>query len=139
MFNRRTLRSLLVLSVALGVAGCGKSESDRQPTFAVEGRVLDGAKPVANATVVFHPVGVDGVKPRGKTDANGVFKLTTYDGDDGAPAGSYRVTVELWTTVSADGGPVNRVPAKYARPDSSGFAAEVAARPTTIEPFVLKK
>lgn len=139
MYKRPAVSCLVLLALAFGPLGCGKAESDRKPTFAVEGCVLEGTKPVANATVVFHPVGDVGVKPRGKTDANGVYKLTTYDGDDGAPAGSYRVTVELWATVHADAGPVNRIPAKYARPESSGFAAEVAAGPNTIEPFVLKK
>ena len=126
----------------MAATGCSKSGEGRQPTFAVTGKVLDGSKPVANATVVFHPVGDAGPKPHGKTDANGEFKLTTYDGDDGddgAPAGKYKVTVELWATVTADGGPVNKIPAKYARPDSSGFAAVVAAGPTDLQAFTLKK
>lgn len=141
--NRRLVwvGATLGLSFALlgTMAGCSKSGEARKPTFAVIGKVLDGTKPVANATVVFHPVGDAALKPRGKTDANGEFKLTTYDGDDGAPAGQYQVTVELWATVSADGGPVNKIPAKYARPDSSGFRAEVTAGPTHLEPFALKK
>ena len=136
----RTLLHLALPFVLAAVAtGCSKSGEGRQPTFAVTGKVLDGTKPVANATVVFHPVGDAGMKPHGKTDANGEFKLTTYDGDDGAPAGKYKVTVELWATVTADGGPVNKIPAKYARPDSSGFTAEVAAGPTELQAFTLKK
>jgi hypothetical protein len=138
MFKPVRLLALLAFTV-VAATGCSKSEPDRKPTFAITGKVLDGTKPIANATVVFHPVGESGVKPRGKTDANGDFVLTTYDGGDGAPAGSYRVTIELWATVSADGGPVNRIPAKYARQESSGFTAEVTAAPTTLQPFVLKK
>ncbi len=47
---------------------------------------------MANASVVLHPTGGDaigGVKPHGKTDAEGNFKLTTYDGDDGEVLGTY--------------------------------------------------
>ena len=77
----------------------------RKPTFAVSGKVLDGTKPLANVAVVFHPVGDDGPKPRGKTDADGAFSLTTYDTADGAPAGEYRVTLELWLAGRPDEGP----------------------------------
>lgn len=136
--NPTPYRIAVILLVGATV-GCLKSGETRKPTFAVTGKVFDGAKPIANATVVFHPVGDLGVKPHGKTDANGEFKLTTYDGEDGAPAGRYRVTVERWVTVSADGGPVNTIPAKFAKPDSSGFTAEVNVGPTSLQPFTLKK
>ena len=99
------------------------------------------SKPLADAQVVFHPV--DGAatapKPRGKTDANGEFALTTYDGNDGAPAGQYRVSVELWKTVSSDTGPANQLPAKFADPAKSGLTATVNAGPTELQPFVLKR
>jgi hypothetical protein len=140
MYIPRCLRRIATVAVLLVVvAGCQKAEPARKPTFAVRGQILDGLKPLANATVVFHPE--DGVaeKPRGTTDANGEFSLTTYDLGDGAPAGQYRVTVELWATVSADGGPVNRVPARFAKPETSGFTATVADGPTTLQPFTLKK
>lgn len=120
--------------------GCGSGET-RTPTYAVTGKLTDGSKPLANAQVVFHPVGgaSDAPKPRGKTDANGEFKLTTYDGDDGAPAGQYRVSVEQWKTVSADSGPANQLPAKFADPAKSGLTATVNPGPTELQPFVVKK
>ena len=65
-------------------------------------------KPVPDALVAFHPAGAapaaskpgDGPpagppRPTGKTDAEGKFKLHTYVGDDGAPAGDYQVTVSF--------------------------------------------
>ena len=137
-YHRRLAKLAVVLAVA--IAGCAKSESARKPTFPIRGIVLDGSKPLTNATVVFHPVDGADPKPRGKTDEKGEFTLTTYDSGDGAPAGRYRVTVELWATVHADSGPVNRVPAKYANPETSGFTAEVTANsPTNLQPFTLKK
>jgi hypothetical protein len=131
---------LAVLSVfALVFVGCGNGEN-RTPTYAVSGKLTDGSKPVANAQVVFHPVGgaSDAPKPRGKTDANGEFKLTTFDGDDGAPAGKYRVSVEQWKTVSADSGPANQLPARFADPEKSGLTATVNPGPTELQPFVVK-
>lgn len=142
MFSLRDTGSwtCAILSFALMATGCSRSGEARRPTFPVTGKILDGAKPIANATVVLHPIGGEGApKPRGKTDENGNFTLTTYDGNDGAPAGKYQVTVELWATVSADGGPVNRIPARYARPETSGFTAEIGQGPTELTPFTIKK
>ncbi len=128
---------------ALGVASCGKAET-RKPTFPVSGKVLlpDG-KPAEHATVVFHPTnetGPDVVKPRGKVAADGSFKLTTYDGHDGAPAGDYRVTVELWlSTGRGDEGPSNRLPEKYAKPEKSELTATVNAGQTELKTIQLKR
>lgn len=128
---------------AFGLASCSKADG-RKPTFPVQGKVLmpDG-KPAEHATVVFHPAnesGPDVVKPRGKVAADGSFQLTTYDGNDGAPAGEYRVTVELWlSTGRGDEGPTSRLPAKYANPESSGLSAAVNAGPTELKTFQLKR
>lgn len=129
-----------VTLISLGCVGCGGGEQ-RTPTFEFRGKLTDGSKPVAGAQVVFHPVGgtTGTPKPSGKTDANGEFQLTTYVGHDGAPAGQYRVSVELWKTTSADAGPVNQLPAKYADPEKSGLTAVVNAGPNELRPFVVKK
>lgn len=135
-----SLYSLTILAV--GLSSCGKSD-DRKPTFPVTGKVLVNGKPAEHATVVFHPVGESGptvVKPRGKVGADGSFVLTTYDGNDGAPAGDYLVTVELWLAGSRpDEGPTSRLPAKFAKPDTSGLTATVNAGPTELKPFVLSR
>ena len=127
--------------ISLVFVGCGNGET-RTPTHTVRGKLTDGSKPLAHAQIVFHPVGggaAETPKSHGKTDENGEFKLTTYDGNDGAPAGQYKVSVELWKTTTADAGPVNQLPPKYADPDKSGLTATVAAGPTELQPFVVKK
>lgn len=139
-------RRLFLASCALtglGLASCGKGDG-RKPTFPVNGKVvLPDGKPAQHATVVFHPVGEAGpdvVKPRGKVASDGTFKLTTYDGDDGAPAGEYQVTVELWlSNGKGDESPTNRLPIKYAQPDKSGLVATVNAGPTELKAFELKR
>jgi hypothetical protein len=126
---------------ALGVSSCGKTDG-RKPTFPVSGKVVLGQSPVAHATVILHPVGdadPNAVKPRGTTKADGSFTLTTYDGNDGAPAGEYRVTVELWLGSAGDLGPTSRLPARYARPESSGLTAIVAAGRTELKPIEIKR
>ncbi len=137
----RTVLLIVVGGLAVGLASCGQSE-DRKPTFAVSGRVLDGSKPLAHATVVFHPLDradAAAPKPRGKTDETGTFWLTTYDADDGAPAGKYQVTIEQWATPNPEQGPVNRVPAKFANPAGSGFTADVATGSNEPKVFTLKR
>jgi len=142
-FLWRKLGVVAVVAVLLGLASCEDGEG-RKPTFSVTGKVLylDG-KPAENAIVVFHPVGdatADVLKPRGKVGADGSFKLTSYDGDDGAPAGQYRVTVELWlNTGKGDEGPTSRLNPKYAKPETSGLTATVTAGSNELKPFEVKK
>ena len=105
--------------------GCGTS-SLQDGIYPVMGKVLlaDG-KPAAFATIVFHPAKPDGVKPHGSVGADGSFQLTTYAGNDGAPAGSYRVTVELWLAGKDGETATSRLPAKYAQPATSGLTATI--------------
>lgn len=137
-----TMRRKLVLLCLSGLLACGCG-SGRKPVFPITGKVLVNGKPAAHAMVVFHPVGENGpdvVKPRGKVETDGSFTLTTYDGNDGAPAGDYQVTVEQWlSSGKADEGPSNRLPARYAKPDTSGLTAKVNPTPNTLEPFALKR
>jgi hypothetical protein len=134
--------TLLISLIPLVFVGCGKGDS-RTPTHAVRGKVTDGSKPLAHAQVVFHPIATTAgtPKPRAKTDANGEFSLTTYDGNDGAPAGQYKVSVEqlLADPKNPDAGPTNRLPAKYADPEKSGLTATVNAGPNELPAFVVKK
>ncbi len=138
--KRSALPALALISLIF--VGCGGGEY-RTSTHTVRGKLTDGLKPVAHAQVVFHPVGgsAETPKPRGKTDANGEFTLTTYDGNDGAPAGQYKVSVTqlLADPKNPDAGPTNRLPAKYENPDQSGLTATVNAGPTELQPFVVKK
>ena len=139
MISRR-FSQFAVGFVVIGICAC--SGDKRTTTYPVSGQVLEGTRPVANATVILHPVGDVGgdvVKPRGTTRADGTFTLTTFDGNDGAPAGDYRVTVEQWLAGRPDEGPSSRLPAKFARPETSGLTATVGTGPTDLKPFVVKK
>ena len=137
MFHARFLG---LSAFAFGIASCQPTEQ-RLPTFPVTGSLVFADKrPVTNASVVFHPLDpAIPLRPRGKVAADGSFQLTSYDGNDGAPTGKYRVTVELWLAGRPDEGPSNRLPEKFAKPESSGLEATVGTGPTTIEPLVLKR
>lgn len=75
----------------LALGGCGGS--DRPLIVPVGGKIVYKGEPVEGAKVTFHPTGESPRKPIGTTNANGEFRLTTFDTNDGAPPGEYVVTV----------------------------------------------
>ncbi len=138
---------LLGLATAsLLCAACG-SDSGRQPVYPVQGRVLFNGKPVSRALVVFHAEGEEAKKaprPHAQTRADGSFVLTTYAGEDGAPAGNYVVTVECWETnlsrkarEGESDPPVNYLPGPYCRPQTSGLRTQVRQQPNQLPAFRL--
>ena len=64
--------------------------------LAVDGVVTYEGKPIDEAQVVFHPLDAMAApdnRPLGITDEQGHFRLTTFEANDGAPTGTYKVTV----------------------------------------------
>jgi hypothetical protein len=133
-----TAKSVLpacLLFALVTTAGCqGKPPGpEKQPTVPVTGQVKYQGRPVANASVIFQSV--DGtVVAHGNTDAAGLFTLSTYGNQDGAPPGRYKVIVAAVTAkevepgVLADvppGGFKSPVPDKYANPATTDVVVEV--------------
>jgi hypothetical protein len=90
-------RLLLVAAIALvGIGGCGSS---MPKTYPAKGKVVfKGGKPVTDGRIQFQSVSDPQIKAVGEIDKDGSFFLTTYVADRnvrGAPAGPYRVAVEL--------------------------------------------
>jgi len=66
--------------------------------YVVEGKFLVQDQPASNASVALHPVQSKSsnlICPVGITQADGSFRLTSFNLHDGAPAGEYVATV-LW-------------------------------------------
>jgi hypothetical protein len=101
-FRPGRLLSLVAIGM-LSLAACG---DQRPPAYSVTGQVLFQNKPAEHAIVIFHPDATDEelakLRPHATVDANGHFELTTYVPGDGAPAGSYRVTVTWPSNDPAD-------------------------------------
>jgi hypothetical protein len=141
--NAMRIPSLLVMAAALAVlTGCSRSDA----RYAVHGRVLSGAKPIAEAMVVFHPqfeTPPGQPKPLGITDAEGKFQLTTLQANDGALPGDYRITVELreehpsGEEITRDGR--NLLPARYAKPETTPFQTTVTRGSDVLPPLVVEK
>lgn len=81
---------VLILFACTLAAGCNDG---RPKLYPVTGRVeFTNGDPVRNASIEFVPT-TTGRSPRGQIDAEGRFLLSTYDPDDGAPAGEYHVVI----------------------------------------------
>jgi hypothetical protein len=78
----------LVVLLAVALTGCGG-----KGTVSVKGVVTLEGEPLSEATVLFMPDGAGGRPASGFTSSDGVFRLTTFQPDDGALPGNYRVLV----------------------------------------------
>ena len=136
----------IVRSAVLLVCLAGCARTARVVPHPVRGMVERSGAPVADATVIFHPDAPlpDGIhNPIGITDASGNFDLTTLQQGDGAPAGEYRVTIELRAKRLAGeehvrDGP-HLLPEKYARPSTTPFRASVKPEANAIPKFVVPR
>lgn len=90
--DARSVRAILLI----GLAGCGGPRV--VAVHPVGGTLTVGDRPAANAMVAFHPLDRAGARaalPVASTGPDGTYRLTTYAAGDGAPAGTYAVTV-VW-------------------------------------------
>ena len=142
-FPARLLAGCLVLALP-GAMGCGRSPSDipQVPLHKVTGTVTLDGKPIAGARLALHAIQgakADDITPTGVTDDNGQFQISTYQPMDGAPEGSYSVTVS-WPEVLSGGsdpeyGP-ERLPVRYQDPDKSGLV--IASSEDLQDPVILE-
>jgi hypothetical protein len=113
----------------------------------VKGTVRYEGQPLAKASVTFLSQDAGGRDAHGSTDASGVFRLSTFDTNDGALSGSYKVIVQLpqemdtsVTAATADEarqamstGQVKRkapavvIPPRYSQPDQTILVQQVPA------------
>src|SRR5271170_1530653 len=101
---KRRLPAAWVL-LALLLTGCPRGLGGRLPTHPVSGSVFADGKPAAGAVVQLTGVGdpaLAGLFPHAIVDQAGAYRLTTYRSDDGAPAGTYDITLR-WPAPPAPG------------------------------------
>ena len=82
--------------LGLATLGCSRQRAERPATYAARGVVLVADKPAAGAKVQLNPVEgkrLAAAYPHAIVQSDGSFRLTTYKTGDGAPAGTYALTV----------------------------------------------
>lgn len=138
----------VLLCLAL-LSGCEGPAYESIPTHPASGRITVNGVPAEGAVVRLYPATPQpGAKyplmPSGRADGEGVYRLTTYEGEDGAPAGDYVVTVE-WPDPDwrpPGGGmpppPPDRLKGRFADPKRSAIRTTVVEGDNQIEPIVLE-
>ena len=138
---------LLILAALIAAAGCGKGEGP----VPLRGTVKLDGRPLQGATVHFIAPDPGGRDALGSTDADGAFRLSTFEPDDGAFPGSYKVIVrpateadpELAAMTPAEameaasaGRKVNRppvaLPPRYSQPGQTILVQDVPASKEVI-------
>src|SRR5262249_25218705 len=102
-----------------------------QRLVSVRGKLLYQGTPAVGATVMFERNSPDTKKRSGfawgRVEADGSFRLYQSRGSEGAEPGEYRVTAtDIALRRGGTTGP-NRLPARYADPNTSRLTAEVRA------------
>ncbi len=94
----------LAMSLLLLTAGCGGAPDSSSLCVAVSVTVTYKGEPVEGAQVTFYANGEGARTCTGTTDSSGRAVLGTYDFDDGAQPGPYKVTVSRADAAAAAGG-----------------------------------
>ena len=126
------VRGLFLSVVVIGVVGCGSSNEPPVPVFPAGGTITFKGQPIPGAAITLHPTTpvADVPTPSADVTKDGAFSLSTFSKADGAPEGSYKVTVRWYKLVQQGGaiqaGP-NVIPRKYANPETSDIEVRIAA------------
>jgi hypothetical protein len=134
-----------LVAALLALAGCGGSGSPKT-CYPVSGELFVAGQPAGGAVIFFQPQ--DGSRPeewtagfpRAVVQSDGKFQVSTYETDDGAPAGDYVLLVQWRPAGSEDseseaapeGQTTDRLGGKYMNPATSQLRATVGQAPTPL-------
>lgn len=132
----------LCLLAACCLSSCGPAKPERLPVYPTQAKITMQGKPIEKVMLVLHPLnGLDlqgAAKPNAKTDKDGVCKLSTYDAQDGAPAGKYAVLLYWFRNDPDEDGSMDRFQGRYANPNKPVAIIDIQAGQNTLPPIDLK-
>lgn len=133
------MRVLAAMSLlALLISGCNSSGS--VPPVPVSGKVTLEGKPVEGAIVTFLTKTGEGRSASGKTGADGAFKLTSINTNDGAPPGDYIITIAKTEMKGADsGGGIDISKGDYGAAYGAAMAAAASGNMSKVQKDLLPK
>ncbi len=130
------VRGVVLFAVLSGISCNGEKTV---PLYAVRGTLLVENQPAVGALVVFHPQDEGAFhRPRGVVGESGEFQLTTHTKNDGAPAGSYAVTVIWREQPDEDERGRMLLPRRYLSPETSDLQADIETESNQLPPIHLE-
>jgi hypothetical protein len=132
---------MLAALVSLSALGCGKAAS-KVATHPAKGSITFKGQPIHGALLTLHPKApIENVPaPRANVGKDGSFRVTTFNGGDGAPEGDYVLTVKWYKPIKNGNdlisGP-NVIPPKFGAPETSGVVVHIAAGDNELKPIKL--
>jgi hypothetical protein len=139
------LKLLFAIAACALLCGCGSKPVNRPDVHPVHGRLLIGGKPTPGASVTLHATDkASGANfmPHAKVEADGSFRLSTFNTCDGAPVGKYAFCV-VWPGPPPKGegndvdGP-DRLQNVYADPKHPAAQVEIGPDTTELATIELK-
>lgn len=130
------------MTFSMLVMGCGSKRPGELPVYPVKGRATYKGEPMTNAAITFFPAGEvmeQARNSRAYADKDGNFQLTTYELNDGVPAGEYSVI--LWwpegdfdpKTQLINGNEKCRLKFEYQTPKAPKLKVTVKPEPNTFD------
>ncbi len=140
------LITVLASGLALVISGCGSQVDPNRPTVVkVSGTVTYKGQPVEGATVLFAPTVEPGFAATSITDRDGNYSLRTFNPNDGAVPGDYKVAVSKFDMSTANPdmeddfaaelkndasdvlvGPTSLLPKRYSEVATANLSAQVS-------------
>ena len=139
--------AILAVSTAVAI-GCEQTPDGQLKVYRTSGKVLVNGQPAEGIKVVLYGAtpdlqGPGTVAPYGQTDADGEFALTSYELNDGAPAGKFNVTA-FWPEPIPAGAdeemyePKDQLKDQYLDANKSGLKVSVPKGGGELPTFELK-
>ena len=131
------LQGMLIL--VLLTTGCSGPDSWKVRTHKTSGNItINGAHPV-NAMIILKsigdPIDTRHSQPWGEVGQDGTYQLTTYQTNDGAPAGTYAITL-FWP--SSPGSDIDRLKEQFDSIENAVAQVEIKSGNNTIPDIKLE-
>ncbi len=138
-------RRLILLGLCVALLATMSCSSGKRKLFPVRGKVLCDGKPTDGALITLRAL--DTAQPFDKTPSarvkgDGTFAIGTYDPEDGAPPGEYKVSIfwfppDFEAQAMRTGRYPNRLPDVYGDAMKSPLKIEVKEGPNDVPTYEL--
>ncbi len=134
-----TFVSVCSIAPLLICIGCSESTL---PVFPATGKLVINGQPAVGAIVGLHPSNGDfdgrGTRPAGVVGKDGMFAISSFGIKDGAPVGSYTVSIFWPQFPERDDPGDDRLAGRFTNPKTSNLSIEIVEGENDLEPILLE-